>query len=104
MVWNRSHLYALAVGHLADRFIGKGSLVAKLSTADSLSRDNILDMQRLLNRHGFDAGTPDGRVGPMTRKAIKGYQTKVALPPDGFPTPALIKRLRGQIQPRVPSQ
>jgi len=98
MVWNRSHLYALAVGHLADRFIGKGPLQGKLSDADSLTRQNILEMQRLLARKGFDPGTPDGRVGPMTRNAIKGYQTKVSLPPDGFPTMALIKHLRGGSQ------
>jgi len=94
MVWNRSHLYALAVGHLADRLVGQGGLKASLGSAKPLSRADILDMQRMLGRAGFDAGTPDGRVGPLTRKAIKAYQRQAGLPPDGFPTQALIDRLR----------
>lgn len=94
MVWNRSHLYALAVGHLSDRLVGKPQIKADLGDVNPLPRSDVFDMQRRLSQAGFDAGTPDGRVGPMTRKAIKGYQRKFGLPPDGFPNSDLIKHLR----------
>lgn len=96
MVWNRSHLYALAVGHLSDRLIGKPALKAGLGSTKPLARADILDMQRRLNAAGFDAGAPDGRVGPMTRRAIKAYQSRQGLPPDGFPSRELIETLRGE--------
>lgn len=96
MIWNRSHLYALAVGHLSDRLVGRPEIKAGLGDVTPLSRAEILDMQRRLSQAGFDAGAPDGRVGPMTRRAIKGYQRKYGLPPDGFPGSALIKHLRSR--------
>ncbi len=96
MVWNRSHLYALAVGHLSDRIVGKGKLRADLGDVEPLIRDDIFDLQRRLNALGFLAGTPDGRPGPMTRKAIKGYQRKHGLPADGFPNSQLIEHVRNQ--------
>ena len=96
MVWNRSHLYALAVGHLSDRIVGKDKLRADLGDANPLTRRDIFDLQRRLNALGFNAGTPDGRTGPMTRKAIKGYQRKHGIPADGFPDSQLIEHVRKQ--------
>ncbi len=96
MVWNRSHLYALAVGHLSDRLVGKGKLRSDLGDVSPLSRHDIFDLQRRLNALGFNAGNPDGRTGPMTWKAIKEYQRKHSLPADGFPNSQLIKHVRKQ--------
>jgi peptidoglycan hydrolase-like protein with peptidoglycan-binding domain len=53
-----------------------------------------MEIQHLLERAGFDAGSPDGVVGPNTRKAIKNFQRHARLPPDGFPTIGLLERLR----------
>ena len=93
--WNRSILYAVAVGHLADRFVGGEPLRAKRPVGDErLSRDDVLAMQEALVRLGFDAGTPDGIVGAQTREALKGYQRTQNLPPDGYPTPGLVRQLR----------
>ncbi len=95
--WNRSTFYALAVGYLSDRLQGRGTLRAKQPADDEpLSRAAVLDMQGALNRVGFDAGKPDGMVGPMTRKAVKAYQKSRGLPPDGYPSVALIARLKGE--------
>jgi membrane-bound lytic murein transglycosylase B len=95
--WNRSTYYALAVGHLSDRLQGMGPLTAKPDPNDApLSRDQILALQQTLNDRGFEAGEPDGMVGPMTRGAVRAYQKSVGLPPDGYPTPALIDRLMGE--------
>ena len=96
MVWNRSIYYALAVGHLADRLAGAGPLkTAKPANDKALSRLDVMDIQRQLSAKGFDTGGIDGRVGPMTRNAIKSYQKSVHLPADGYPNMGLLERLRG---------
>jgi membrane-bound lytic murein transglycosylase B len=96
MVWNRSIYYALAVGHLADRLVGGGPLITKKPKVDKpLSRQDVSDMQRRLTANGFDTGGIDGRVGPMTRKAIKAFQKSNLLPADGYPSMGLLERLRG---------
>ena len=96
MIWNRSILYAIAVGHLADRLAGQGQLrSSKPEKEVPLSRADIKSLQVMLRRVGFEPGGVDGVVGPMTRKAIKDYQSKIMLPPDGYPTMGLLERLRG---------
>jgi len=95
MRWNSSQLYAVAVGHLADRFIGLPRLsVAKPANAQMLRYADISEMQRLLTKIGFDTGGIDGRAGPMTRKAIRNFQKSVKLPADAHPTFGLLERLR----------
>ncbi|NQW00164.1 MAG: lytic murein transglycosylase, partial [Rhodospirillales bacterium] len=96
MVWNRSILYALAVGHLADRFAGGSALVAKKPANDRpLSSHDVSAIQRKLSGLGFDAGDADGIVGSQTRKAIKGFQQQAGLPADGYPSAGLLERLNG---------
>jgi membrane-bound lytic murein transglycosylase B len=92
--WNRSILYAIAVGHLADRIAGGGPITAPRPAGEErLSREQVLAMQDALNRLGHDTGTPDGIVGAMTREALRGFQRANGLPPDGYPTPALVTRI-----------
>lgn len=96
LVWNRSILYALAVGHLADRLIGAPPFVAKKPSNDkALSRADMKNIQRLLGEKGFDAGTPDGIAGSMTRRAIKAYQQSNGMAADGHPDSRLLDHLRG---------
>jgi peptidoglycan lytic transglycosylase B len=94
--WNRSILYAISVGHLADRLVGQGPLQSVRPASETpLSRDMIREMQELLSSHGYDVGTPDGVAGPMTRAALRAFQKATKLPADGFPTFDLLTRLRG---------
>ncbi len=96
LTWNRSILYAIAIGHLADRLAGGAPFKSKRPTVElRLSRNDIKDLQRLLSARGFDTGSSDGVVGPNTRLAIKAYQKKSLLPADGYPTMGLLERLRG---------
>ena len=96
LTWNRSLLYAVAVGHLADRLVGGPPLQTPRPVEElPLSRADVQDLQRLLAARGLYGGGDDGVVGPETRDAIKAYQRRVHLPPDGFPTPGLLERLRG---------
>lgn len=94
LIWNRSILYAISVGHLADRIDGAPALAA-LPEEDPVSLKSIEQMQARLNALGFDAGKPDGLVGPQTREAVRAYQLAEGLPADGYPTNALIARILG---------
>ena len=94
MIWNRSIYYAIAVGRLADRIIGKGPLEAKPPADDvPLSRNQVNMMQRRLAALGLEVGIADGVVGSKTRQAIKAFQRLAKLPPDGYPTLGLIEAL-----------
>lgn len=87
MDWNRSTLYAIAVGHLADRLVDLPPIAKEPPPDDRpLSRADVLRMQTLLNEGGFPAGEPDGVVGSRTRAALRDFQVAAGLPPDGYPS------------------
>lgn len=95
MQWNRSVLYALAVGHLADRLVGYPALsIPKSSLIAPLSRSEILEMQTLLNDAGYDAGVPDGLPGQKTRNAIRNFQNRLGHTPDAYPGQSVLDALR----------
>jgi peptidoglycan hydrolase-like protein with peptidoglycan-binding domain len=60
-----------------------------------LSGAQIKELQRLLARHGYEAGTIDGKLGLATRRGVRQAQLKLGLPADSYPTAELIARLRG---------
>lgn len=84
MSWNRSLLYAISVGHLADRIAGLGAFQSPRRAEEPLSRSDVEVMQETLNTLGFDAGEPDGQAGPRTRAAIRAFQKDQDLPADGY--------------------
>ena len=95
--WNQSINYAISVGHLADRIGGLPQIISGRDAEHApLSRDMVEEMQRLLNILGFEAGMVDGVPGPRTRSAIKAFQKKTMLPPDGYPSPIVLEHLRRQ--------
>jgi membrane-bound lytic murein transglycosylase B len=95
MNWNNSLLYAVSVGHLADRLAGGSAFATpRLQDEVPMSRAETIEMQERLQSLGFDTGGADGRVGPKTRDAIMSFQQRLALPADGYPTVALLDRLR----------
>jgi membrane-bound lytic murein transglycosylase B len=92
MRWNRSELYALSVGLLADRIAGAGGLrTAPPADAPRLHREQVLELQTKLGESGFDAGTPDGVLGPATRRAIQAFQHSRGMVADGHPDVDLLK-------------
>ncbi|HEY0963551.1 MAG TPA: lytic murein transglycosylase [Pseudomonadales bacterium] len=100
MVWNRSAFYAIAVGHLADRFMGEGPIRNMPANEEQpLSRAEVLELQMRLNNLGFDAGVPDGAVGSRTREAVRLYQISAGLPADSYVSSALLARLRMRAAP-----
>ena len=95
MIWNRSILYALAVGHLSDRIAGLGPIrAARVADDRALSRAEIEEMQEHLTTLGFNAGRADGVPGPRTRRAVRAYQRVSGLPADGYASVELLRNLR----------
>jgi len=95
MVWNRSTYYAISVGHLADRFVGGGEIQHWPDTEErALSRDEVIELQELLNTMGIDVGAPDGILGSRTRGAIRAFQEESGLPTDGYASYELLDMIR----------
>lgn len=96
--YNNSDRYALVVALLARSFDGGSQ---RLETPwptqiGSLNREQVLELQTLLNGLGFDSGTPDGLFGSGTRRAVRGFQSANNLPADGFPTADLLNEIRAR--------
>ena len=53
-------------------------------------------MQTRLKKMGYDVGKIDGKFGETGQTALRAYQEKNGLTPDGYPTIALLQRLRKQ--------
>jgi localization factor PodJL len=64
-----------------------------LTTASVDMEKAIRNIQAILNKSGFDAGTADGKMGAKTVTAIKAFQTSVGQEPNGKITDALVKEL-----------
>ncbi len=93
MRWNRSELYAISVGHLADRIAGAGTLSAALGNEAPLRNADISRAQATLNALGFDAGPVDGVLGSGTRQALRDYQLANQLIADGYPNPQTLEHI-----------
>lgn len=93
MRWNRSVSYALAVAHLAQQIEGGAGLMAQSGDAAALGTAQLQALQQALNELGFDAGTPDGMLGPRTQTAIRQYQAMHQLPVDGYPAASVLAHI-----------
>ncbi len=93
--YNSSDAYALAVGHLGDRIMGRPAIQADWPVKEPrLDKAGTQDLQRRLKALGLYNHDADGRIGTGTREAVRQYQLKVGEIADGYPTPALLARLR----------
>ena len=64
-----------------------------LTTASVDMEKAVLNIQAILNKNGFDTGTPDGKMGPKTVEAIKAFQTSIGQEATGKVNDALVKEL-----------
>ena len=62
-----------------------------------LGRDDARAVQEALNALGYDAGPPDGVLGPRSRKAIADYQASVGLQSTGVVTMGTADALKIEI-------
>jgi lytic murein transglycosylase len=93
-LYNNSDVYALAVGHLADRMHGGAPFRAAWPKDDpQLTRDARIALQRKMASLGYPVKDFAGRLDFDQRDAVRALQVKYGLVPDGHPTPALLDRL-----------
>lgn len=94
--YNSSDAYALGVGHLGDRIAGRAAIQGDWPvSAPRLNKAQVQTLQRRLKALGLYAGDGDGRIGSGTREAVRQYQLRNRMIPDGYPTPQLLARLAG---------
>ena len=96
-LYNNSTSYALAVALLGDAAAGGGGLVAHWPTGDDpLGEGAIRRLQAKLKKMGYDVGEIDGQVGEALRSAIRAYQERNGLSPDGYADVALLRRVEAE--------
>lgn len=93
--YNNADKYALGVGLLADQIAGFPPPrrdwtrpFTRLSVAESE------ELQLRLKRQGFYDGDVDGKIGPISRSAIKAFQANAGLPQDGYASMEVLNVLR----------
>ena len=95
MRYNTAPFYALAIGILSDRLAGGvGVKTAWPKSERPLHPSELRELQSLLNTAGYPMVKPDGMMGKKTRDAIRTYQKKNKLKPDGYATPALLNMMK----------
>lgn len=93
--YNESDLYALFVGHAADRITyGDKRFSAGWGRVGGLYRSDVAAMQRALERLGYDVGGADGLAGFRTRRSIGEWQARNGRAPTCFPDAAIVKALK----------
>ncbi|MEQ1941378.1 lytic murein transglycosylase [Mesorhizobium sp. VNQ89] len=93
--YNESDLYALFIGHGADRIAGGDKQFAgKWGKVGGLYRSDVAAMQRGLEKAGYDVGGADGLPGFKTRRSIGDWQAKHGIAPTCFPDAEIVNALR----------
>ena len=92
--YNNSDLYALFVGHLADRIaFGAGDFRGRWGGATGLTRGQVRSMQQALIAQGHDVGGADGLAGFKTRRSIGRWQEANGMGATCWPDPAIAARM-----------
>jgi lytic murein transglycosylase len=92
--YNFADLYALFVGHLADRMAGGAPFVQAWGAVTPTPEKDAMEMQTHLRAAGFEIEKIDGKVGTKTRSALGSYQKRHSLKLDCWPTPATLQLMR----------
>ena len=92
--YNAADAYVIGIGHLSDRIRGAEPIKAEWPREDrALTYKERQKMQRLLTGAGFNTKGVDGKIGPNSIAAIKGFQRSVGMIPDGYASLKLLERL-----------
>lgn len=90
--WNQSFVYVATAAYFATRLEGAPAYDAG-SPEPGLDGTQMKALQRKLAARGYDVGKIDGILGARTRDAVQKEQTRLGLPADAWPTPALLGKL-----------
>jgi len=103
--YNTSDVYALAIGHLADRLRGGRPIAGRWPQDDlQLSREARQRMQKRIAELGYKVSNFEGLIDFELRDAIRDIQAKAGQVPDGYPGPVFLETLyaeRGAAKRRV---
>lgn len=92
--YNNSDVYAIAVGHLADRMRGGPRIKTAWPAEDpQLSRGQRIALQARLKQLGYTVKDSQGRFDFDLRDNVRIEQKKLGLKPDGHPTAAFLQRV-----------
>ncbi len=94
IAWNESLVYSTTAAYFATRLAGAGPVHPGNAEVQSLSLQQIFELQKILAKRGYDVGEIDGKIGAATRAAVKSMQIKLGLPADAYPTPDFLDALR----------
>lgn len=95
LTYNNAESYAIGVGHLADRIMGKPAIRGNFAPdRHGMTLEDRKELQRRLNARGYDVGTPDGVIGSKTEAAISDFQRANGMNATGQPSKGLLDRLR----------
>ena len=94
--YNPSTSYTLALVHLGDLIRGDPPFRQQFPGGERVpTLDEVKEIQRRLNEHGFKTDGIDGRTGSDTVKAVLAFQKKVGMDPaDGYAGLKVLARLR----------
>ncbi len=94
--YNPSSSYTLALLHLGDLIRGDAPFHQQFPGGERVpTQDEVKEIQRRLNEHGFKTEGIDGRSGSDTVKAVQAFQKKVGMDPaDGYAGLKVLARLR----------
>ena len=92
--YNISDVFALAVGHLADRARGRPPFRGVWPIEDrQLTRDQRIALQTKLKVLGHSVNNTEGRIDFDLRDVIRFEQAKLGMRPDGHPTLLLLQKI-----------
>ena len=91
--WNGLELYGLTTGLLADILAGYREAYTYPDDFEPIRTETVIQMQEILAQKGYYSGTPDGKLGPQTRAALKAFQKDNALVQDGYPNKKTLSKI-----------
>jgi lytic murein transglycosylase len=94
LLWNESLVYSTTAAYLATRIAGAPKIHPGNGTVEPLSYKQIIELQKLLVKRGYDVGEVDGKLGKATRAAVKDVQIKMGLPADSYPDQEFLSILK----------
>ncbi|RVB74129.1 MULTISPECIES: lytic murein transglycosylase [unclassified Mesorhizobium] len=93
--YNTSDLYALFIGHGADRIAhGDSNFSGSWGAVGGLHRSDIATLQRALEAEGYNVGSADGLPGFKTRRSIGKWQAGNGRAATCFPDADLVTALK----------
>lgn len=92
--WNESLIYSTTAAYFGTRLAGAPPVSKGNGPVDALDYNQIMELQKILTRMGYDVGKVDGKLGAASRAAVKAVQIKLGLPADSWPTTEFLARLR----------